>query len=126
VSLIRSLRLAAVSSTARGTFKIDMMPGPPELQGATGRRRWPHAFLRRSSSWRSGLRRHRDSSWQSEQPSRRLRITAARHDAGPVLKRCSMRSFPGQAMASLKVFAGTFRLTVEEDGTHRYELEYDL
>jgi hypothetical protein len=37
-----------------------------------------------------------------------------------------MRSFPGQAMASLKVFAGTFRLTVEEDGTHRYELEYDL
>jgi hypothetical protein len=63
---------------------------------------------------------------QSEQPSRRLRITAARHDAGPVLKRCSMRSFPGQAMASLKVFAGTFRLTVEEDGTHRYELEYDL
>jgi len=29
-------------------------------------------------------------------------------------------------MASLKVFAGTFRLTVEEDGTHRYELEYDL
>jgi hypothetical protein len=35
--LIRSLRLAAVSSTARGTFKIDMTPGPPELQGAVDR-----------------------------------------------------------------------------------------
>jgi len=33
---------------------------------------------------------------------------------------------PGSGDGELEGIAGTFRLTVEADGTHRYELEYDL
>lgn len=33
---------------------------------------------------------------------------------------------PGSGHGALAGISGTFHLVVEEDGTHRYELEYDL
>ena len=33
---------------------------------------------------------------------------------------------PGSGQDGLKDITGTFRLTIEDDGTHRYELEYEL
>jgi Protein of unknown function (DUF3224) len=33
---------------------------------------------------------------------------------------------PGSGSGSLEGITGTFVLTIESDGTHRYELEYEL
>jgi hypothetical protein len=33
---------------------------------------------------------------------------------------------PGSGSGALEGIAGSFHLTVEDDGTHRYELEYEV
>ena len=128
-----------MSATARGTFDIDLKPGPPELDGAVNRFDFSKAFhgdlegVGAGVMLSSGDPQSGSAGYVAiETVSGRL---GDRHGSFALQQFGTMRAgsqtlqyeiVPGSGQDGLEGITGSLRLTIEDDGTHRYELEYDL
>ena len=125
--------------TARGTFEINLTPGPPELQGAVDRYDFTKIFAGDLEADGAGLMLSCGDPTAGAAcyvAIETVHGSLGNRRGGFALQQLGMmRSgrqtlhyevIPGSGNGELKGIGGTFRLTVEEDGTHRYELEYDL
>lgn len=128
-----------MASTAAGTFDITMMPGPAELGGAVGRMELAKSFHGDLEGTGEGLLLSCGDSQNGEagcvaietvegrlggrEGSFSLQQLASMHAGAQVLH---YEVVPGSGRGALEGIVGTFHLTVETDGTHRYELEYEL
>jgi Protein of unknown function (DUF3224) len=125
--------------TARGTFKINLTPGPPELQGAVDRYDFTKTFTGDLQANGAGLMLSCGD--PATGAAGYVAIETVRGSLGDrrggfVLQQLGMMRaggqtlhyevIPGSGDGELKDIGGTFHLIVDEDGTHRYELEYDL
>lgn len=124
---------------ARGTFEIQMTPGPPELDGAVSRFNLSKVFLGDLRGTGAGVMLSCGDpasgaagyvaietvlgSMGGRQGGFALQQFGTMQDGSQALH---YEVVPGSGTDELKGIAGTFRLTVEDDGTHRYELEYNL
>lgn len=131
--------MPVVRSTARGTFDIDMTPGPPELQGAVDRFDFRKTFYGDLQAEGAGLMLScgdPQAGTAGYVAIETVRGSLGDRRGGFALQQIgTMRAgeqelqyvvVPGSGDGALEGIAGTFHLTVEENGTHRYELEYDL
>lgn len=131
--------LRGMTSLAQGTFEVELTPGPAELDGAVGRfemRKTFHGDLEgdgvgmmlsagdpqagaagyvaiETVSGRLGERRG----------SFALQQFGMMHAGSQTLH---YEVVPGSGTEDLQGITGTFGLTIEHDGTHRYELQYDV
>ena len=128
-----------MTSTARGTFDIAMTPGSAELDGAVGR-------FELSKTWRgdlagSGIGVMLSAGNPSEGEAGYLAIETVTGRLGDRNGGFAFQQFgtmhagsqtqyyeivPGSGSDQLAGIGGVLHLTVDEDGTHHYELEYDL
>jgi hypothetical protein len=127
-----------VRSTARGTFAIDMTPGPPELQGAVDRFDFRKTFYGDLQADGAGLMLSCGDPQTGTAGYVAIEVRGSLGDrrGGFALQQIGMMRAGEQTLqyvvvsgsgdGALEGIAGTFHLTVEENGTHRYELEYDL
>jgi hypothetical protein len=131
--------LPVVRSTARGTFDIDMTPGPPELQGAVDRFDFRKTFYGDLQAEGAGLMLScgdPQAGTAGYVAIETVRGSLGDQRGGFALQQIGMMRageqtlqyvvVPGSGDGALEGIAGTFHLTVEENGAHRYELEYDL
>lgn len=125
--------------TARGTFDIELKPGPPELNGAVARFDFVKTFHGDLEGAGAGVmlsvgnpRTGTAGYVAIETVSGRL---TDREGSFALQQFGTMRGgsqtlhyevVPGSGQAGLTGISGTLRLTIEDDGTHRYELEYEL
>lgn len=131
-------RLSKVSTVARGTFEVDLKPGPPELDGSISRFELSKTFHGDLEGVGAGVMlSHGDPRTGSagyvaiETVSGHL---GDRHGSFALQQFGTMRAgsptlhyeiVPGSGEDELEGISGTFRLKIEDDGTHRYELEYE-
>jgi hypothetical protein len=128
-----------MKAIARGVFEIDLRPGPAELDGAVSRFDFSKIFrgdLEGSGIgvMLSGGNRQRGSAGYVaiETVSGRLddrRGSFALQQFGTMdagSQTLYYEVVPGSGQDELAGITGTFRLTIESDGTHRFELEYEL
>lgn len=128
-----------MTSTARGTFDIEMRPGAPELAGAVGRFEFTKTFYGDLQAVGAGVM------LSSGDPQKgaagyvaietvigrlgdrtgefALQQLAMMHGGSQTLH---YEVVPGSGQGGLEGVTGTLHLTVDDDGTHRYELEYRL
>lgn len=131
--------MPVVRSTARGTFDIDMTPGPPELQGAVDRFDFRKTFYGDLQAEGAGLMLSCGDPQAGTAGYVAIETVGGSlgdQRGGFALQQIGMMRageqtlqyvvVPGSGNGALEGIAGTFHLTVEENGKHRYELEYDL
>ena len=128
-----------MTKTARGTFDVEMTPSPPELSGEVGRLDFTKTFRGDLEAVGAGIlltggdpekgaagyvaietvtgRLHRQSGVFA------LQQFGTMHDGSQTLH---YEVVPGSGGGALKAITGTLHLTVDENGTHHYELEYCL
>jgi hypothetical protein len=128
-----------MSTLARGTFDVDLKPGPPELDGAVARFDFSKAFHGELEGVGAGVMLSSGDVQSGsagyvaiEKVSGRL---GDRHGSFALQQFGTMRAgsqtlhyeiVPGSGHDGLEGITGSLRLTIEDDGTHRYELEYEL
>lgn len=128
-----------MSATARGTFDIDVKPGAPELDGAVGRFDFTKTFDGELTGVGAGVMLSSGDPTSGaagyvaiETVSGRL---GDRQGSFALQQFGTMRAdsqtlhyeiVPGSGKDGLDGISGSLRLTIEDDGTHRYELEYDV
>ena len=128
-----------MASTASGTFDVSMRPGPAELDGAVSRfelSKTFHGDLRGTGTGVmlsggdpqagaagyvaietvQGHLQDRRGSFALQQ------FGLMRSGSQPL----HSEVVPGSGSGELVGITGTFRLDIDGDGTHRYNLEYDL
>jgi hypothetical protein len=128
-----------VHSIARGTFVIEMRPGPPELDGAVSRFDFTKTFDGDLEGTGAGLMLAGGDPGSGSAGYVAVETVSGRlagRDGGFALQQLGMMSggeqtlhyqvAPGSGTGELAGMTGTLELTVEEDGTHRYELAYEL
>ncbi len=124
---------------ATGTFDVELTPGSPELDGAVGRFELRKTYRGDIQGDGAGVmlsggdpqngaagyvaietvrgRLHdREGSFALQQFGQMHAGTQTLHYA----------VVPGSGTGELSTLSGALRLTIEPDGTHRYELEYAL
>lgn len=128
-----------MSPTAKGTFDVELKPGPPELDGAVNRFDFSKTFygdlqgvgagvMLSSGDPQTGSAGYvaietvsgRLGDWQGSFALQQLGLVRAGSQT------LHYEVVPGSGQDGLKGITGTFRLTIEDDSTHRYELEYEL
>jgi hypothetical protein len=128
-----------MSAIARGTFDVELKPGPPELEGAVGRFELSKTFHGELEGVGAGVmlsagdpQRGTAGYVAIETVSGRI---GDRHGSFALQQFGTMRAgsqtlhyeiVPGSGQAGFESLAGSLRLTIEDDGTHRYELHYEL
>jgi hypothetical protein len=128
-----------MSSTAKGTFEVEMSPAPPEVGGTVGRFDFTKTFHGDLAAAGAGVmitcgdpQAGRAGYVAIETVSGRLgdqdgdfalQQFGKMHDGSQTLH---YEVVPGSGHGALEGITGTLRLTVEDDGTHRYELDYDV
>ena len=128
-----------MASTAIGTFEISMTPGSAEVGGAVGR-------LDFTKTWRGDLEgRGAGILLSSGDPKAgeagyvaietvegrlggreggfAFQQSGLMHNGSQTLR---YEIAPGSGHGALQGVTGTLQLTIEVDGTHRYELSYEL
>lgn len=128
-----------MSTTARGTFDVDLTPRSPELDGAVNRFDFTKVFHGDLEGSGAGVMLScgdpRDGSAgyvAIETVSGRLsnrRGSFALQQFGTMRAGSQTLHYeivPGSGQDGLERITGTLRLTIQADGTHRYELEYEL
>ncbi|HUY96949.1 MAG TPA: DUF3224 domain-containing protein [Verrucomicrobiae bacterium] len=128
-----------MTSTAKGTFDIVMTPGAPEVGGMVDRFDFTKTFQGELDATGIGVMLScGDPNTGSagyvaiESVSGRLgdrsggfalQQLGMMHRGSPTLQ---YEVVPGSGHGALRGISGTVHLTIEKDGTHRYELEYEL
>jgi hypothetical protein len=128
-----------MSSTATGTFEIELTPGPPEIEGSVGRFDFTKTFHGDLEATGAGVMLSCGSPQTGEAGYVAIETVRGRlgdRQGGFALQQLGMMHagsqtlhyevVPGSGDQGLEGVAGTFHLTIESDGTHRYQLEYEL
>ena len=128
-----------MSSTARGTFVIKMQPGPAELDGVVTRFDFTKAFDGELAGAGAGLMLSVGDPGTGSAgyvAIETVRGSLAGRDGGFALQQLGAMTsgepalhyqvVPGSGTGELTGITGALHLTVEHDGTHRYELTYQL
>jgi hypothetical protein len=128
-----------MASIARGTFEVDLRPGDPELGGAVSRFDFSKRFAGDIEAQGAGVMLSSGdpaAGWAGY-----VAIETVDGRIGDRTGRFAMQQsgtmrggdpsldyaiVPGSGEGDLRGITGTFRLTIEPDGTHRYELEYEV
>ncbi len=131
--------LPGVNAVAKGTFDVTLTPGAPELDGAVGRFDLTKIFHGDLEGVGVGVMLS-----GGDPPSGSAGYVAIETVSGRLSDRngsFALQQFgmmragaqvlhyeivPGSGQGELKGITGTFRLTIEDGGTHRYALEYEL
>jgi hypothetical protein len=125
--------------TARGTFDVTMQPGPAELDGAISRFELSKTFHGDLQGTGSGVMLSGgdpqagaagyvaietvQGSLGHRQGSFALQQFGSLRDGSQTLH---YEVVPGSGTGGLDGVTGILHLDVDEDGTHRYELKYEL
>ena len=128
-----------MSITARGTFDINMAPGPAELDGAVSRFEFTKTFKGDLEGTSTGVM------LSAGDPQRGsagyVAVETVRAKLGDLEGGFAFQQFgtmlggsqtlhyeivPGSGERGLTGITGRLRLTIDDDGTHHYELDYDL
>ncbi len=143
-SLVRCSRAAvlttlAAMSTARGTFNIVMTPGTAEMEGAVSRFDFTKTFLGDLEATGMGVMLSCGNPQVGEAGYVAIETVRGRigeREGGFALQQVGRMHrgsqtlhyevVPGSGRGAFVGIVGTFHLTIEEDGTHRYELAYEL
>lgn len=131
--------VVAMVGTARGTFDIQMTPSSPELAGFVDRFDFTKTSFGHLEAVGAGVM------LSSGDPQKGAAGYAAIETVSGRLAdqtgECALQQFgtmqggsqtlhyevvPGSGRGALGGFAGTSHLTIDEDGTHNYRLEYRL
>jgi hypothetical protein len=128
-----------MTSTATGTFEIDLQPAPAELDGVVSRfefRKTFHGDLQGDGTGVMLASGNPASGAAGYVAIEKVRGRLDDREGGFALQQLGMlrngvqtlhyEVVPGSGDGELAGIAGTFQLTVEDDGTHRYELEYEV
>lgn len=128
-----------MGATARGTFDVELKPGPSELDGAVDRFDFVKTFHGDLEGAGAGVMLSCGNPQTGtagyvaiETVSGRLidrEGSFALQQFGTLNAGAQTLHYeivPGSGQAGLTGIGGTLRLTIEDDGTHRYELEYEL
>lgn len=128
-----------MTQMARGTFEIELHLGAPELGGAVSRREFTKRFIGDLEGTGAGLML---SCGDPEQGSAGYvaietvegslagkRGHFALQQLGMMdggAQRLDYEVVPGSGRDELRGLTGRLELTIERDGTHRFELEYSI
>lgn len=128
-----------MSATARGTFDVDLKPGPAELGGAAGRFEFSKTFYGELTGAGRGVMLSAGDPQRGSAGYVALETVAgtlgglrggfALQQFGTMLAGAQVLHYevvPGSGTDELQGITGSLRLTIDEDGSHRYELEYEL
>jgi hypothetical protein len=131
--------MGGMASTARGTFDVTMQAGPAELDGAVSRFELAKTFHGDLQGTGSGVML--SSGNPQAGAAGYVAIEIVRGRLGEREGRLALQQFgsmhggsqtlhyavvPGSGSGQLTGITGALDLTIDEDGTHRYELRYDL
>ena len=125
--------------TARGTFEVSLTPGDPELGGAAGRfelsKTW-HGDLEGSGTGVMLSAGDPQAGAAGYVAIETVQGHLAGREGGFALQQFGTMQagaqvlhyevVPGSGTGGLSGLSGTVRLTIDVDGSHRYELDYDL
>ncbi len=128
-----------MTNLARGTFEIVMTPGQPEVDGAVGRFDFTKTFQGDLSATGAGVMLSGGDPQSGSAGYVAIETIQGQlegQDGSFALQQLGMMHggeqtihyevVPGSGNGELEGISGTFHLTVEDDGTHRYELEYEI
>lgn len=128
-----------MTNFARGTFEVTMTPGQPEVEGAVARFDFTKTFHGEIEGTGSGLMLSCGDPQTGEAGYVAIETVRGRlgsRDGGFALQQLGTMHdgsqtmhyevVPGSGHGELEGIGGTLHLIVEDDGTHRYELEYEL
>jgi hypothetical protein len=128
-----------VKHTARGTFEIELKPGSSELEGTVNGFDFTKTF--RGDLQGDGIGVMLSSGDPQKGAAGYVAIEMVNGQLGDHRGRFALQQLapihngsqtlhyevvPGPGSGSQEGITGTFVLTIESDGTHRYELEYEL
>jgi hypothetical protein len=131
--------VCAVHATARGTFEVELRPAPAELDGAAARFELSKSFSgdldgvgvgvmlscgdpQRGSAGYVALETVTGRLGERE-GSFALQQFGTMHEGAQTLH---YEIVPGSGQGALAGITGIFHLLIDDDGTHRYELDYEL
>jgi hypothetical protein len=128
-----------MASTANGTFDVTMQPGPAELDGAIGRFELCKTFHGDLQGTGTGVMLSAGDPQAGaagyvaietvrgrlgeQEGTFALQQFGSMHDGSKTLH---YEVVPGSGTGQLTGITGTLHLDIDEGGTHRYELHYDL
>lgn len=128
-----------MTSIARGTFHVTIQPGDAELDGAVSRFELSKTFHGELDGSGIGLMLSAGDPQAGAAGYVAMETVRGRlgeregslvlQQFGTMRDRSQVLHYevvPGSGSGQLTGITGTLRLTIDEDGTHRYELEYDL
>jgi len=123
-----------MTTAAKGTFDIAMTPGPPEVGGAVGRFDFTKTFHGDLDATGAGVMLSHGDPQTGAAGYVAIETVDGRlgdRSGGFALQQFGLMQHgyevvPGSGHGELAGISGTFHLTVEEDGTHRYTLEYEI
>jgi hypothetical protein len=128
-----------MSACAKGTFDVELTPAPAELDGAVNRFEFRKTFHGDLQAEGAGIMLSCGDPRAGA--AGYVAIETVKGSVGDrhgsfALQQLGMMSggkqslhyevVPGSGTGDLQGIAGTCQLTVEQDGTHRYELSYDI
>ncbi|HEY5202560.1 MAG TPA: DUF3224 domain-containing protein [Acidothermaceae bacterium] len=128
-----------MARTAKGTFDVELTPGQAELDGTVNRFDFIKTFcggltgagkgvMLASGDPQTGSAGYVaietvDGQLGDRSGGFALQQSGRMHNGSQTLH---YEVVPGSGHGALEGISGTFQLTIEDDGTHRYELEYEL
>jgi hypothetical protein len=128
-----------MAKTASGTFEVTLAAGPAELEGAVGRFELTKRFHGDFDGTGTGVMLAAGDPQSGA--AGYVAIEAVKGVLGDLEGGFALQQFgtmcgghqtlhyevvPGSGAGELTGISGTLNLTIDEDGTHHYELEYDL
>lgn len=124
---------------AIGTFEIEMTPAASEIDETVGRYNFTKTFHGNLQASGMGIMLSAGNPQAGEAGYVAIETVRGRlkgKDGGFALQQFGTMHggtqalqyavVPGSGHGSLEGITGVFNLTVEDDGTHRYELDYDI
>src|SRR5689334_2521677 len=131
--------MGGMASSARGTFDVDIQPGTAELDGAVGRFELSKTFHGDIQATGTGVMLSAGDPGVGaagyvaietvrgrlgeREGSFALQQFGSMHDGSQTLY---YEVVPGSGSGQLTGLTGRLHLHIDGDGTHRYELHYDL
>ena len=131
--------MAPVRTIARGTFEIQMSPSSPELSGAVARFDFTKTFRGDLEAVGAGVMLSAGDPTQGAAGYVAIETVSGclggqtgefvMQQLGSMFGGSQVLQYevvPGSGRGELEGMTGALHLTVDEDGTHRYELEYSI
>lgn len=133
------VRLPGMSAVARGSFDVELTPGPAELDGAVSRFDLSKTFHGDLEGVGAGVMLSGGDPATGSAGYVAIETVSGRlgdRAGGFALQQFGMMEngsqslhyeiVPGSGQGELDGITGTLALSIEDDGTHRYELTYEL